>query len=132
MKRYKFSNSQIINGIALGFSLSFLISAWIAAIYTKEWGMVFTDWHRILITPCPLITDYFAIGGLASTMLNAGICGMSDLRAFYDWFKGRFKGQYLGRVLSGGGSLLLRPESFKYASLLSGSLYLSPPPETGF
>lgn len=76
MKRYKFSNSQIINGIALGFSLSFLISAWIAAIYTKEWGMVFTDWHRILITPCPLITDYFAIGGLASTMLNAGICGM--------------------------------------------------------
>ncbi len=76
MKGCRFSNSQIINGIAFGFSLSFLISAWIAAIYTKEWGMVFADWHRILITPCPLITDYFAIGGLASAMLNAGMCGM--------------------------------------------------------
>lgn len=76
MKIKKFNNSQIINGIALGFSAAFLISAFIAAIYTGEWGSVFQNWYRILITPCPLVTDYFAIGGLASAMLNAGVCGM--------------------------------------------------------
>ncbi|MDO4266919.1 MAG: DUF1576 domain-containing protein [Eubacteriales bacterium] len=69
-------NSWIINGIALGFSLFFLLSAFTAAVYTGEWGMVLADWHRILVTPCPLVTDYFAVGGLASAMLNAGLCGM--------------------------------------------------------
>ena len=77
MKKYSFTNSQIINGIALGFSLAFLLSAWIAALYTKEWGQVFSNWYLIMISPCPLVTDYFALGGLASTMLNAGACGLA-------------------------------------------------------
>lgn len=70
------SNSTIINGIALGFSTAFLISAFLAAIYTGEWGSVFYNWYLIMTSPCPLVTDYFAIGGLASAMLNAGACGM--------------------------------------------------------
>ncbi len=77
MKHRTFSNSQIINGIAFGFSAMFLIFAFIAAIYTGELGSVFYNWYLILITPCPLVTDYFAIGGLASTLLNAGMCGMA-------------------------------------------------------
>lgn len=77
MKKRNYTNSQIINGIAFGFSAAFLISAFIAALYTKEWGSVFYDWYLILISPCPLVTDYFAIGGLASAMLNAGACGMA-------------------------------------------------------
>lgn len=77
MKQRTFTNSQIINGIAFGFSALFLISALIAAVYTGEWGSVFYDWYLILISPCPLVTDYFAIGGLASALLNAGACGMS-------------------------------------------------------
>lgn len=75
-KKY-ISNSMIINGIALGFSVAFLISAFIAAFYTGEWGSVFYDWYLILISPCPLVTDYFEIGGLSSAMLNAGACGMA-------------------------------------------------------
>lgn len=71
------TNSQIINGIALGFSLAFLVSAFIAAHYTKEWGSVFNNWYLIMISPCPLVTDYFDIGGLASAMLNAGACGLA-------------------------------------------------------
>ena len=71
MKMKKFSNSQIINGIAFGFSAAFLVSSFIAAIYTGEWGSVFQNWYRILITPCPLVTDYFAIGGLASMPVYA-------------------------------------------------------------
>ena len=77
MKNKTLSNSQVINGIAFGFSAMFLISAWIAARYTGEWGSVFKNWFLIMITPSPLVTDYFAIGGLASAMLNAGACGMA-------------------------------------------------------
>jgi len=77
MKNSRFTNSQIINGIALGFSISFFISSFIAARYTGEWGSVFLNWYHIMITPCPLVTDYFAIGGLSSAFLNAGACGMA-------------------------------------------------------
>lgn len=77
MKERSFSNNQIINGIAFGFSAFFLLSSFIAAIYTGEWGQVFHDWFLIMISPCPLVTDYLAIGGLASAMLNAGACGMA-------------------------------------------------------
>lgn len=76
MKKQSLTNSQIINGIALGFSLAFLISAFIAAHYTGEWGHVFYKWYRIMISPCPLVTDYFKIGSLPSAMLNAGVCGL--------------------------------------------------------
>lgn len=77
MKTQTDTNSRIINGVALGFSLACLLSAWIAAYYTGERGHVFGDWYRILISPCPLVTDYFALGGLSSAMLNAGACGMA-------------------------------------------------------
>ena len=77
MKPHVYSNSQIINGIALGFSLCFFIASFIAAHYTGEWGHVFYQWYLILITPCPLVTDYFNIGGLSSAFLNAGACGLS-------------------------------------------------------
>ena len=65
MKQKSYTNSQIINGTAFGFSAAFLISAWIAAIYTGEWGNVFSNWYHIMISPCPLVTDYFALGGLS-------------------------------------------------------------------
>ena len=77
MKQKSYTNSQIIIGTAFGFSAAFLISAWIAAIYTGEWGSVFSNWYHIMISPCPLVTDYFALGGLSGAMLNAGACGMA-------------------------------------------------------
>ncbi len=77
MKNRSITNSQIINGITLGFSLCFFLSAFIAAIYTGEWGHVFHNWYIIMISPCPLVTDYFELGGLASAMLNAGACGLA-------------------------------------------------------
>lgn len=70
-------NSRIINGIAFGFSTAFLISAGIATLYTRKTiSAVLYGWYLILITPCPLVTDYFAVGGLSSAMLNAGACGL--------------------------------------------------------
>lgn len=76
-------NSRIIDGIALGFSLSFLLAAPIAAVYAGEWGQVFYNWYLILISPCPLVTDYFALGGLAGTLLNAGACGLASFLFMY-------------------------------------------------
>ncbi len=70
------TNSQIINGAALFFSVAFFISAFAAALYTGEWGSVFHSWYLIMISPCPLVTDYLAVGGLSAAMLNAGACGM--------------------------------------------------------
>ena len=66
----------MINATALFFSLFFLASAVAAAFYTGEFGSVFYDWYLIMISPCPLVTDYLSIGGLGSAMLNAGACGM--------------------------------------------------------
>lgn len=77
MNKRSITNSQIINGIAFGFSLCFLISAFIASFYTGVGSRIFHNWYLIMISPCPLVTDYFDIGGLASSMLNAGACGMA-------------------------------------------------------
>ena len=77
MEGKKISNSTIINGIALGFSVSFLISSLVAAIYTRELGNVLHGWYLIMTSPSPLVTDYLEIGGLPSAMLNAGACGMA-------------------------------------------------------
>ncbi len=77
MEQPRFSNSQIINGIAFGFSLAFFLSAIAAAFYTGVWGNVAANFYRILISPCPLVTDYFEVGGLSSAMLNASACGMA-------------------------------------------------------
>ena len=71
------SNSRIINGTALGFSILFLLASLAAACFVGEWGHVFLDWRRIMISPCPLVTDYLAIGGLSSSFLNAGACGLA-------------------------------------------------------
>ena len=76
MECKKISNSTIINGIALGFSVSFLISSLVAAIYTGELGSILHGWYLIMTSPSPLVTDYLEIGGLPSAMLNAGACGM--------------------------------------------------------
>ncbi len=76
MKKKSVTNSQIINGVALGFSCFFLAAALAAAFYADEWGSILSSWYLILISPCPLVTDYFSIGSLASSFLNAGACGL--------------------------------------------------------
>ena len=53
MKQKSYTNSQIINGTAFGFSAAFLISAWIAAIYTGEWGSVFSNEGGVLCINIP-------------------------------------------------------------------------------
>ncbi len=66
-------NERLIRTYPLFISLFFLASVPFAVIYTKEWDFFENFWH-ILTSPCKLITDYFAVGGLGSTLCNAAIC----------------------------------------------------------
>ena len=56
-------------------SLFFLVAAPIAVLYTKEWNF-FENLVHILTSPSKLVTDYFALGGLGSTLFNAAVCGL--------------------------------------------------------
>jgi len=68
-------NKRLIRGYALFISLFFLVSVPIAVLYTKEWDFFENLW-RILTSPSKLTTDYFALGGLGSTLFNAAVCGL--------------------------------------------------------
>ena len=56
-------------------SLFFLAATPIAVVYTKEWDF-FDNLFHILTSPSKLVTDYFALGGLGSTLFNAAVCGL--------------------------------------------------------
>ena len=74
-RRTRTKNERIILGYALFISLFFLASVPIAIVYTKEWNF-FDNLLQILFSPSKLVTDYFALGGLGSTLFNAAICGL--------------------------------------------------------
>ena len=69
-------NSRVIAGYALFVSLAFLIATPIAALYTCEDSFL-EGLRRILTSPSELVTDYFALGGLAPTFFNAAVCGLA-------------------------------------------------------
>ena len=69
------SNERLIRIYTLYISLFFLAATPIAVLYTKEWDFLANLW-RILTSPCKLVTDYFALGGLGSTLFNTAVCGL--------------------------------------------------------
>lgn len=68
-------DSWFIKGICMNISISFFVASFAATIYLDLWGQVWHDFFQILVTPAPLVTDYFQMGNLASAFLNAGMCG---------------------------------------------------------
>ncbi len=66
---------RLIYAYPVFISLFFLAATPIAVLYTKEWDF-FENLLRILTSPSKLVTDYFALGGLGSTLFNAAICGL--------------------------------------------------------
>ncbi len=69
------TTEKLIRGYSLFISLFFLAATPIAVLYTEEWDF-FDNLFQIITSPCPLVTDYFALGGLGSTLFNAAICGL--------------------------------------------------------
>lgn len=57
-------------------NLSFFVATPIAQLITGVKGALFwSNLWEIFTGPSKLVTDYFALGGLAPTLFNAGICG---------------------------------------------------------
>lgn len=54
----------------------FLASLAATLIYS-DFPSLFSDLLRILLSPAKLLTDYFALGGLGATFLNAALCGLA-------------------------------------------------------
>lgn len=73
-QEHKLSN-RLVYFYPLLISLFFLAAAPIAVIYTGEWDFLANLLH-ILTSPSKLVTDYFALGGLGSTLFNAAVCGL--------------------------------------------------------
>ncbi|MGN0819543.1 MAG: DUF1576 domain-containing protein [Christensenellaceae bacterium] len=69
-------NSRSVFLYTLFWSLCFLVASPVGAVLSSENLNIFYDFYLILITPSKLVTDYFNIGGLGSTLLNAGLCGL--------------------------------------------------------
>lgn len=69
------SAERLVRAFSLFISLSFLVATPFAVIFTKEWDF-FQNLFHILSSPCKLVTDYFALGGLGSTFFNAAVCGL--------------------------------------------------------
>lgn len=74
-------NSRIIDGLTVSFSAALFLAALAGLFYTRTWKTLPLDFKRILVTPGPLVTDYFNIGSLPAAFLNAGLCG-SVMSAF--------------------------------------------------
>ena len=68
-------SQRLIYLYPLFISLFFLAATPIAVIYTEEWDF-FDNLVRILTSPSKLVTDYFALGGLGSTLFNAAVVGL--------------------------------------------------------
>ena len=69
-------NSKMIDGLTFAFSAALLLAAAAGAFYTGTWNTLLQDFVRILISPGPLVTDYFGIGSMPAAFLNAGLCGL--------------------------------------------------------
>lgn len=69
-------NSRIIDGMALGFSIALIVGCVAGALYTRTFSSLPKDFFRILTAPGPLVTDYFMVGSMPATFLNAGLCGL--------------------------------------------------------
>ena len=70
-------NSYYIKAACLFISIALLLACPIAAFYIDCWDRIFIDLYQILTMPSPLVTDYYNLGNLASTFLNAGLCGLA-------------------------------------------------------
>ena len=70
-------NSKPFALFALFISLSFFAAVPFALVYTGEYAHFWDNFIRILTSPSKLVTDYFNLGCLASTLFNAGLCGLA-------------------------------------------------------
>ena len=89
-------SSRMFNQLAFAFSCAFLAAALFGGLYTGELTQLLRQWFVIMISPSPLVTDYFNIGSLGSAFLNAAACGFAC--TFFMFF---LKGESRATTLAG-------------------------------
>lgn len=68
--------NMVIRRVSVFFSVALIVAAFAAAFYLGEsTEQVLEELKTILLSPCPLVTDYFQLGSLPAALLNAGLCG---------------------------------------------------------
>ena len=77
LKKMEKANSKPFAMFAFFISLSFFAAVPVALWYTGEYAFFWDNFFRILTSPSKLVTDYFNLGCLASTLFNAGLCGLA-------------------------------------------------------
>lgn len=78
MKRRMKENSIAFKIFILTLNLSFFIAVPVAMAATAtDWNLLIRNLLTLFGGPSKLVTDYFALGCLSSTLLNAGICGLA-------------------------------------------------------
>ena len=71
-------NSTAFKRFIILLNLSFFIATPIAMAVSGVRGELFwSNFQSILTGPSKLVTDYFSLGCLASTLFNAGLCGLA-------------------------------------------------------
>ncbi|MBR6528142.1 MAG: DUF1576 domain-containing protein [Lachnospiraceae bacterium] len=73
----RFKVSRNIKKLCLFLTGSFFLASFAAAWYIDAWDQLLPGWFTIMTSPCPLVTDYFMLGNLASAFFNAGMCGLA-------------------------------------------------------
>ena len=71
------TNDKLIKNFCLGIGFALLAAAMAAMPFSGGFKGLLYGWREILISPCPLITDYFGIGGVASTFFNGAVCSLT-------------------------------------------------------
>ena len=68
--------NEVIRRVCLLFTLALLLAAAAAAVYLgEEPRLVLSEWLKLQVQPCPLVTDYFRVASLPAAFLNAAVCG---------------------------------------------------------
>lgn len=60
----------------LFWTISLFLGALAATLFYSDFSSLLEDFLRIILSPAKLLTDYFALGGLGATFLNAALCGL--------------------------------------------------------
>lgn len=76
MKKIKnLTETEFLRWFVAFFSAAFVIAAFLA----PDRGEIFSGLVQLLIQPCKIPTNYFAVGGYAGTLLNMGLVGFMCL-----------------------------------------------------
>ena len=102
------TNDKLIKNFCLGIGFALLAAAMAAMPFSGGFKGLLYGWREILISPCPLITDYFGIG----------------MYAHYNLMPGQDDAFLFGRLHAPGCPLLLWNEFFKHLALLYRCYFL--------